>query len=100
MIIVTVKYSVKPGCRDKVMELATAVARYSRTEKGCIAYDQLPSAENDQDVFVLEKWETKEDLIAHIKTSQFAQFSADRKPYVVDNSQSMQVFEANEIILI
>ena len=99
MIIVTVKYAAKSGCRDKVIELATAMARHSRTEKGCLAYDQLPSAENDQDIFVLEKWETKEDLNVHLKTSQFAKFNTDRKPYVVENSQSLQVFEANEVSL-
>ena len=99
MIIVTVKYSVKPGYRDKVMELAKEVARFSRTEKGCLTYDQLPSAENDREIFVLEKWETINDLVAHSNTSQFVEFNENRKPYVVEGSRSIQVFEANEVSL-
>ena len=99
MIIITVKYSIKPGYRDEVMEYAKEMARYARTEKGCLAYDQLPSAENDQDIFVIEKWETKEDLIAHSKTAKFAEFNAGRNLYLVENSRSMQAFEANKISL-
>jgi len=97
MIIITVKYSIKSGHRDEVMEYAKEMARYSRTEKGCLAYDQLPSAENDQDIFVIEKWETQEDIAAHGKSAQYAEFNAKRAPYVIEGSRSVQRYEAKEI---
>ncbi len=97
MIIITVKYSIKSGYRDEVMKYAVEMARYSRTEKGCLAYDQLPSAENDQDIFVIEKWETQEDIAAHGQSRQYAEFNAKRSPYVIEGSRSVQRYEVIEI---
>ena len=97
MIIITVKYSVQPGQRDKAMELAREYMAYTWTEKGCIFYEHLPSTVNDQDVYVLEKWETKEDFHAHISTPKYAAFKESRAALLIKDAFSLQVYEAKEV---
>ena len=98
MIIVAVKYSVKPGTRDLVMEGARKYMAHTWTEKGCIAYEHLPSTLNDTDITVFEKWETKEDLIAHMQAPEFTEFRAWRAPYN-EGPPVAEVFEAVQITL-
>jgi len=99
MIVVTVKYSVKPGTRDIVMEGTRKYMAHTWTEKGCICYDHLPCTVNDTDVIVLEKWETKEDLIAHTEAPEFAEFRAFRSQYNGDGPFTFEVYEAVEVKL-
>jgi quinol monooxygenase YgiN len=98
IIVVSVKYSVKPGTRDIVMEGARKYMAHSWTEKGCLVYEHLPSSLNDTDVIVYEEWETKEDLIAHMQAPEFTEFRTWRAPYM-EGPPVPRVFEAVQITL-
>ena len=94
VIVVAVKYSVKPGMRDEVMKLAAINVRETRKEKGNIAYSVYPSVENDQEIFVFETWETYEDIKAHSQAPHFLEFSEKRKSMVVEGSYDLKMYTA------
>ena len=94
VLIVAVNYSVKPGTRDEVLKLASISVRETRKEKGCIAYSVYPSAENDQDVFVFETWESDEHLKAHSQMPHYHEFTEKRKPMLVEGSFKLKIYTA------
>ncbi|MDL2219502.1 antibiotic biosynthesis monooxygenase [Ruminococcaceae bacterium OttesenSCG-928-O06] len=94
MIIVEVYYRAKPGKRAEILELAKDNIAKSRQEKGNLSYSHYPSFENDQDVFVFEKWEEAEDLIAHTKMPHHQAFSAARRPLLEDGSFKITVWDS------
>ena len=97
VIVVAVKYTVKPGTRDEVLKLAAINVRETRKEKGCIEYTAYPSAENDQDIFVYETWETLEDIKVHSQSPHFLEFSEKRKPMLVEGSYIIKKYTAEPI---
>ena len=40
-------------------------------DKGCISYDLLGSLTNDDRLMIVETWESREDLKAHMDTEHF-----------------------------
>ena len=94
MIIVEVYYRAKPGMREKILELAKPNVEGSRKEKGNLSYTHYPSPENDQDVFVFEKWESFADLDAHGKTEHHRTFSAARAPLLESNSFKITIWDS------
>lgn len=96
MIIVEVYYRAKPGMRDKIIELAKPNVDGSRKEKGNISYTHYASIENDQDMFVFERWENPDALRAHSKTEHHMAFSAARRPLLEEGSFKMTVYDATE----
>ena len=97
VIVVAVKYTVKPGTRDEVLKLAAINIRETRKEKGCIEYTAYPSTENDQDMFVFEVWETPEALKAHTQAPHYLEFSEKRKPILVEGSFKVTKYTAELI---
>lgn len=68
MIYVVATANVKPEAREKFMEGARACIAETVKEKGCVLYD-LHASVTDQTRFVfVEKWETREDLMAHARS--------------------------------
>ena len=65
MVLLTVRYCVKPGTRDLVLKLAKEMQAYARTEEGNIEYRQLPSIDNENEMIVIEKWASDEAVKAH-----------------------------------
>lgn len=96
MIIISVWYTVKPGLRDKVMELAGPNVEGTRKEPGNIEYTHYPSMENDQDMFVYEVWESKEAVEAHTHAKHYLDFALARKPMLVEGSYRYIIYDAKE----
>jgi len=92
--VVAVTYTVKPGMRDELMKIAQINMDKTRAEKGNIRYTHYPSMENDQDMFVYEEWERYGDLIAHSHAEHYLEFSAKRKPMLVEGSYEYTVYTA------
>ena len=58
----------------KRMELSQTIASLSqsiRTEKGCRRCDFCQSIENENRLFLLEEWDTHENLMIHLKSGHF-----------------------------
>lgn len=79
-IIVSVKYTLKPGKRDELLSFVMDNVQNTRVERGNLAYSHYPSLENDQDMFVFEMWESIEYLNDHINMPHYIEFSERRKP--------------------
>ncbi|MGD0279342.1 MAG: antibiotic biosynthesis monooxygenase family protein [Smithella sp.] len=59
---------------EKRMELSQTIASLSgsiRQEKGCKRYDFFHSIEDENKRFILEEWDTRENLMAHLKSEHF-----------------------------
>lgn len=73
MIFVVSKSVVK---QDKVNEyklLTVKLIEETRKEAGCISYDLCEHIENPNILTFIEKWESKEHLDAHMKTTHFTE---------------------------
>ena len=59
---------------EKRRELSQAIASLSssiKTEKGCRRCDFCQSIDDENRLFLLEEWDTQENLMAHMKSEHF-----------------------------
>jgi quinol monooxygenase YgiN len=59
---------------EKRMELSQAIASLIgsiRTEKGCLRCDFCRSMEDENELCILEEWDTRENLNSHLKSDRF-----------------------------
>jgi quinol monooxygenase YgiN len=71
MILITIRMKV---LSEKRMELSQTIASLSgsiRMEKGCNRCDFCQSVEDENRLFLLEEWDTKENLMNHRKSEHF-----------------------------
>jgi len=62
---------------EKRMELSQAISSLSgfiRMEKGCRRCDFCQSMENEDELCLLEEWDTHENLMNHLKSEHFKVF--------------------------
>ena len=74
MILVIIRMMVLP---EKRMELSQTIASLSgsiRMEKGCRRCDFCRSIEDENRLFLLEEWDTRENLMTHLKSRRFKVF--------------------------
>ena len=71
MILLTIRMKVLP---EKRLELSQTIALLMgdiRTEKGCKRCDFCQSTEDENQLCLLEEWDTKESLKNHLKSGHF-----------------------------
>ena len=71
MILVIIRMKVLP---EKRMELSQAIASLIgpiRTEEGCLRCDFCQSMEDENELHLLEEWNTRENLNSHLKSDRF-----------------------------
>ena len=59
---------------EKRLELSQTIASLSgpmRMEKGCERCDFCQSIEDENRLFLLEEWDTQENLVTHLKSEHF-----------------------------
>ncbi|MHB9098507.1 MAG: putative quinol monooxygenase [Syntrophales bacterium] len=74
---------------EKRMELSQTIASLSgsiRMEKGCNRCDFCQSIDDETRLFLLEEWDTQENLMTHLKSEHFkvlrgASMNLLREPY-------------------
>ncbi|MEW6333653.1 MAG: putative quinol monooxygenase [Thermodesulfobacteriota bacterium] len=74
MILVTIRMKV---LSEKRMELAQTIASLSgsiRMEKGCRRCELYQSVEDENRLYFFEEWDTRENLIDHMKSDRFKVF--------------------------
>lgn len=57
--------------RKPLIDLATELVELSLRDKGCISYDLYGSLTNDDHLMIVETWQSKEDLDAHMASEHF-----------------------------
>jgi quinol monooxygenase YgiN len=71
MILVIIRMKVPP---EKHLELSQVIASLSgstKMEKGCRSCDFCQGIEDENLLFILEEWDTQENLMTHIKSEHF-----------------------------
>ncbi len=71
MVLVTIRMRV---LSEKRMELSQTIALLIgsiRTEKGCQRCDFCQSTEDENKLWLLEEWDTQENLKSHLKSGRF-----------------------------
>jgi quinol monooxygenase YgiN len=76
MIVISGRVAVKADRLDDVRQAVATMAKLSRAEDGCDAYDFGIDIEDGAVVRIFEQWASPEALEAHFMTPHFADFGA------------------------
>jgi len=74
MIVVITRMSVLPKKRLELTQTITSLSGFTRAEKGCAYCELCQNIEDENRLFLLEEWDTQENLMAHLKTEHFSVF--------------------------
>ncbi len=95
MIIITATITANPGARDEIISKSRDLIKSTRLEPGCISYDLYVSAEEDNVLLMLERWENLESTESHAQTEHFKAFAADTS--TLAKKVDIAVYSANKI---
>ena len=71
MILVIIRMKVLPEKRMELSQTIASLIGSIRTEKGCNRCDFCQSIEDENRLFLLEEWDTQENLMTHLKSERF-----------------------------
>jgi quinol monooxygenase YgiN len=71
MILVVIRMKVSSEKRLELVQTIALLTAAIRTEKGCGRCDFCQSMENDNELCLLEEWDTQENLTSHLKSERF-----------------------------
>jgi quinol monooxygenase YgiN len=74
MIVVIAQASVQPQKRDEFVAALQVVVAASRAESGCLAYDAAESSEVANQFVIVERWDHRSSLDAHLGTRHALKF--------------------------
>lgn len=90
MINVIATVQVKEGKRSEFINLFKTIVPLVKAEKGCIDYfptidlptDLPPQDINENEVTIIERWESLDHLMAHLATRHMAEHMEKEKDFV------------------
>src|SRR4030067_2496735 len=71
MILVIIRMKVLSEKRMKLSQTIALLTGSIRMEKGCNRCDFCQSTEDENKLFLLEEWDTQENLKSHLKSERF-----------------------------
>jgi quinol monooxygenase YgiN len=74
MILVIIRMNVLSEKRMELSQTLVLLTVSIRMEKGCERCDICQSMENDARLFLLEEWDTRENLMTHLNSDRFRIF--------------------------
>ena len=79
-----VTYTAKPGCREAfVRQIVTeGILTAIRGEDGCLAYDYYFSAQDENVVLLIERWESEAHQRVHMQQSHMASLRKIKEAYI------------------
>ena len=86
MIVLNVTYKCKENMREAFLETIRkeGIDVASRAEAGNIKYDYYLPTKNDNEVFLLEKWQDAEAVKVHSEQAHFKRLGELKATYVED----------------
>ena len=89
-----VTYTAKPGCREQfVRKIVTAgILTEIRNEAGCLGYDYYFSAQDENVVLLIERWESEAHVRVHMTQPHMAQLRKIKEEYI-ETTHLMKVQE-------
>jgi quinol monooxygenase YgiN len=74
MILTITRMKVPSGKHMELSQTIVSLSRTIRMDKGCLRCDFCQSVENENQLFLIEEWDTKENLMTHLKSDHFRVF--------------------------
>ena len=71
MILVIIRMKVLAEKRKELSQTIKSLIGALRTKKGCRRYDFYRSMEDENELCILEEWDTRENLNSHLKSERF-----------------------------
>jgi quinol monooxygenase YgiN len=71
MILALIRMAVLPEKRMELSQTIVSLMGSIRTEKGCSRCEFCQSTEDENQLFLLEEWDTQENLKRHLKSGRF-----------------------------
>ena len=71
MILVIIRMKVLEGKRKELSQTIASLIGSIRTEKGCQRCDFCQSMEDENELSLLEEWDSRENLKIHLKSERF-----------------------------
>ena len=71
MLKVVAKNYANPDHLDEALSLCRELVEITRREKGCISYGVYRDAEHPELLTMIEEWESREALNAHLQSEHF-----------------------------
>ncbi len=84
MIVLAVRFHIKPDCKAEALASMKKVAAATLEESGCTEYRFFADLENDDKVFLFEEWESQDHLAGHFETEHLAAFRADMDRLLIE----------------
>ena len=86
MIVLNVTYKCKPGMREKFLEAirAEGIDAACRAEDGNYKYDYYLSADNDNELLLVEKWRDAAAVSAHQGQAHFKRLGEIKQGFTED----------------
>ena len=95
MIIVTVKSNPKLEFKNEFLREFNYVAKLVREETGCIEYGIYQKNMESSDLFIFERWESRQALNAHLQTEHMAHFFEKTGSWF-ETEKELNVYEVSE----
>jgi quinol monooxygenase YgiN len=71
MVLVIIRMKVLPEKRIELLQTIALLIGSIRTEKGCKRCDFCQSMEDENNLWLIEQWDTLENLRSHLKSRRF-----------------------------
>jgi len=85
MILVAIRTKVLAEKRKELSQTIASLIGSLRTEKGCLRCDFCQNIEDENELCIIEEWDTRENLNSHLKSERFkvlrGAMSLLQKPY-------------------
>ncbi len=96
MLIINVRYTIKPGKREEFVKIVQkeGILTESKNEKGNVGYDYFYPVDSDEDILLVEKWNSREVWEAHRQASHIQKFQGIKENYVL--KMTPELFETKE----
>lgn len=82
MIKVVARNYAKEDKLSEILEMYKELVDITRKEDGCIKYELYQDIENPCIIAMIEEWETKSALEAHLKSEHFLRIVPKIKPFM------------------
>lgn len=79
-----VRYTAKAGCREAFVReiVETGILTLIRQEAGCLAYDYYFSAQDENVVLLIERWESAEHQRIHMQQPHMTRLREIKDKYI------------------
>lgn len=95
-LILYVRYQAKDGCREAFVReiVETGILTLIREEAGCLAYDYYFSAQDENEVLLIERWESAAHQRVHMEQPHMARLREIKETYIASTTLGRVRLEA------